>query len=336
MINNTNAIWITWEEHRRSTELSKAFNSKLYVLTSPENNIIRRFIRYVVLSIKTLRVLYYNKPKIVFAQNPSVVLAMILSVWKSFFKYILIVDRHSNFKLENMDSKYFKWKMFHIISNYSIRRADITIVTNKFLSDIVNKLGGSGFILEDKLPEMCEGKKIKLPGEINIVFVSTFSDDEPIDEVIEAAKHIDDKWNIYITGKYHRYFSRKAIDINDLPNNIFLTGFLPESEYQTLLKSADVIIILTREEYLLNCGSYEGISIGKPIILSDTKTIRNYFNKGVIYTKSSDVDISKAIVNCVEHKDELERGIGILKNELTIDWEAKFEKLNNKIYGMLT
>ena len=49
------------------------------------------------------------------------------------------------------------------------------------------------------------------------MFISTFSNDEPIEAIIGATKIINREWDVYITGDFTKY---KNIDIilNNLPN----------------------------------------------------------------------------------------------------------------------
>lgn len=317
-----NSIWITWERQRRSIELANALNTKLYILESS----IHFAPRYIFLLLRTLLILIKEKPKIVFGQNPSIVLAALLCILKKIFDYKLIIDRHSNFKLATLDDKKVKWRIFHYLSKFSIRKADLTIVTNNFLHNLVNSWGGRGFILQDKLPELNLGSATRLNGEKNIVFISTFSNDEPIEEVIEASKKNNSNWIIYITGNYKNYKKKDSL-LNNLPSNIRLTGFLPEKDYQSLLISADLLMVLTTAEHTLTCGAYEGVSISKPLIVSDTEAIRNYFYKGVVYTKPDSNSIATAIKNAVLNIEMLKKDIIELKGEISIDWNKRFNRL---------
>jgi hypothetical protein len=173
-------IWITWEDHRRSRELSTAFSAK-YVFLSCNRS---RIIRYPVLGAKTFKLLLSEKPSLVFCQNPSIVLTSLLCILKIFFQYSLIVDRHSNFKFHTSKSMNPKWIIFHWLSKLSLRRADLTIVTNQFLKSYIESCGGKSEILPDKLPSLKSANPQKLLGRVNYVFVSTFSEDEPIHELL--------------------------------------------------------------------------------------------------------------------------------------------------------
>jgi len=71
-------IWITWEKQRRSIELAKAFAAKLYVFILPEEGFLNSFYRYCLLSLKTTRTIVRIKPRVVFSQNTSIILASLL------------------------------------------------------------------------------------------------------------------------------------------------------------------------------------------------------------------------------------------------------------------
>ncbi|OQX14865.1 MAG: hypothetical protein BWK80_41445 [Desulfobacteraceae bacterium IS3] len=317
---NKKIIWITWERQRRSLELAKALNARCYVLSEPDA--LQGIARYLYLIIKTAIVLVREKPGILFVQNPSIVLAAFACAFKKYFDYKLIVDRHSNFKLETLHSNSIKWKSFHFLSRYTIKNADMTIITNDYLSDIVGKLGGKGFILQDKLPEMALGEPFESDGKKHIVFISAFAEDEPLAEVIEAATFSDRNRIFHITGDCSKYGKKHLL--RRLPPNIKLTGFLAEKDYQSLLMSADLLIVMTKKDHLINCGIYEAVAIGKPVIVSDTEAIKNYFKRGVIFSKYDSRSIAAAIRKGMTDNETVRENIRRLKEELFRDWEKRF------------
>jgi glycosyltransferase involved in cell wall biosynthesis len=319
-------IWITWEKHRRTTEMAKELSVKVYVLGISSGDFVNRLHRYVILGLKTVWLVLYVRPFIIFAQNPSMVLATILSLVKYFIGYRLIVDRHSNFKFGK--NKGIKWRVFHKLSRFTIRNADLTIVTNDFLCKLVNEWGGQGFVLQDKLPELCEATKVPLEGKRKIACVSSFSDDEPTKEVIEAARRLElPGVMIYITGNKEKYAAKYG-EIDDLPPNVRLTGFLPESEYQSLLASADAVMVLTKQDHTLNCGAYEAVALGKPMILSNTQAIRNYFSQGAIFCSPTSNEIVDAIEKCIINIEKLTIEVLGLNTQIRTDWQKRFEGLS--------
>lgn len=316
---NNRSIWITWETQRRSIELAKVFNAKLYIYKKKHKfNIIR----YIFATLSTMCILTKENPKYVYAQNPSIVLALVLSILKPIYSYKLIIDRHSNFRFGSKNI--IIDKIFFIISDYTIKKADYTMVTNDYLNNIIYKKGGTGLILQDKLPVMTSYHKITLLGEKNIVFVTSFGTDEPIDEVITAFKYIDNKIHLYITGNYNN--TKYKYIVSTLTNNIHFTGYLPEDEYQSLIYSADALIVLTKSEHTLTCGAYEGISLCKPMVLSNTNAIKEYFTEGVIYCDPNYESIIYCIKYCLNNPEKMKTEIIRYKNRIEKEWQQRFLK----------
>jgi glycosyltransferase involved in cell wall biosynthesis len=285
----------------------------------------------VILARKTVMYVREIRPEVVFCQNPSVVLALLLCLLKNIFGYKLIVDRHSNFKFSSRDSWSPIWLIFHRISDFSLKKADITIVTNQYLKEFVGSIGGCAYVLPDKIPQLLDGNFYpEIDKKKTITFVSTFSDDEPIFEVVKAASILSDEYIIYITGSHKKF---KKIDQlkAQLPNNVVLTGFLTESDYQSRLESSDAMMVITTLEYTLTCGAYEAVALGKPMILGNTKTIMEYFNKGAVYTSLEPSDIAENINRLFGSLELFQRQVVDLKNELELDWKSNFHDISKKL-----
>ena len=323
-------MWISWEKQRRSIELANCFGCKLFIVTPRILPSTIRLLRYMENSFRTILILLREKPDVLFVQNPSIALPLLAISFRKIFNFVLIVDRHSNFKYENETSDSIYWKVFFYISKLTIKHADLTIVTNNFLADLVGKDGGMSYVLQDKIPDMKLGRIKDLQGDKNVVFVSTFSPDEPVDEVILAAELIDDDCAIYITGNIPDTYLHKSQQRN-FPSNVLLTGYLKEDDYQSLLLSADVLLVLTKNEHTLTCGTYEGVALEKCLIISDTKALRSYFNEGMVYVKSSPDSIAQGIREVFDKKSFLEAEVKVLKDKLVYNWEVSFELLEEKV-----
>ena len=316
--NHTENVWLTWQDHPRSRTLSREFSAQYVVFKYSGFNIFR----YLILSFKTLYFLLKFRPKVVFCQNPSMVLNALLCLFKPLFKYFLVADRHTNFAFRHASSFQLKWIIFRAISNYNIRNSDIMIVTNDFLKKYIDCLGGNGFVLPDKIPSLAHGfDPITLKGKFNCFFVCTFSDDEPYAEVFEAARKVPANWYIYVSGNFKKLKMEKAT----IPENIVLLGFLEDEEYIRYLRSADCVMVLTTLDFTLNCGAYEAVAAKKPMILSDKETIRNYFNKGAVYSGSRCFAIEESLRFMFQKSQELQPMVEILKLELEEDWRKRFD-----------
>jgi len=310
------AIWISWEIQRRNSELAKAFgNIPLFQfdVNAP------RLKRYIVLAGKTLGLLKREDPDLVFVQNPSIVLVLLVLLCKVVFRYDVIVDLHT---------KYFKpggfvGRIIHYLEGVILNKADLTIVSNSELLGEIKSAGGRGVVLPDKIPYMPHVPQKKLAGNKNVVFICTFSADEPVDEVIKAAALIAPDIYIYVTGRLKKA-SKNLVE--SASSNIIFTDFLNERDYIQLLWSADVIMDFTTINSCLVCGAYESVSVNKPLITSDTSALRNYFYKGVLFADNTAEKIAEKIQFALNNRDQLINDIKILKKEMERNWE---EQKNN-------
>ena len=323
-MNQKNAVWITWEHQRRSRVLAEEFGAEYHELLSS----MPRLFRYISLSIKTLDILFTKKPPLVFVQNPSMLLTLLACMYRIYnSQSILIVDRHSNFF--PISNSTIINHLHNSISTFTLKGADLTIVTNGYLKSLVTSLGGSAYILEDKIPTLEKRSDIRLKGEFNILYICSFDLDEPFEEVFKAAELLTRDTYIYVTGNF-RKVSKKNI-LSSLPQNVVLLGYLSDSDYIDYLYAADALVVLSEWEHTLLCGAYEGVALEKPLILSNKKDLLSYFRSGVIATRNDAVSIAKAIKLSIENEAILTREIKALKNELSINWQNKFDALNQLI-----
>ena len=115
---------------------------------------------------------------------------------------------------------------------------------------------------------------------------------------------------------------------------MFLTGFIPESEYIAMLNSVDAVIDLTNRENCLVCGAYESIAAGKPMVLSRTVALMEYFNEGAVYVDHNEVSIANGIKEVISRKEELSVKIKNLKKIRYAEWlvnKSQLEQILNDL-----
>jgi glycosyltransferase involved in cell wall biosynthesis len=243
--------------------------------------------------------------------------------------YYLIVDCHNaSIKPEN-DFLY----IIRTITGLIHRLADLTIVTNDRLSEIIKKNNGRPIVLPDKLPNCIEKvTSTKLKGSFNIVCISTFGLDEPYIEVIKAANILPNDIYIFMTGDYKKL---RCELIENSSKNIIFTGYIDDHEYWKLLSNVDAVMDLTHREDCLVCGAYEAISVNKPIILSDTLALRQYFYKGTVFTKNESFAIANSIKFAKTNIEILNNQIISLKEEIDISWSHSARELMKAINSQI-
>ncbi len=320
-------IWITWEQQRRTETLAKALEIPLYRFRP-----VRIYsLKVLLLSLRTLLVLLSKRPRRLVVQNPSMALAGLVCWLKPLFGYRLVIDRHSNFKFPTMESRSLKYRLFHALSRMTVARADLTIVTNGHLAGIVEGWGGRPYVLQDMMPTLTAGDAVSLSGRSNIAWVNSFSADEPVEAVLDAAKYLPDGVTLHITGDDSRL---SPALLSSVPDNVRLTGYLHETDFQSLLKSVDVVLALTRQDHTLLCSAYEAVALGKPLVLADTHALREYFNSGVLFTSLDPETIAATLCQALEERTQRAQAVEELRERLLSEWKPRFEELIDRVAAL--
>ena len=317
-IKKNKIIWISWEKHRRTIEISNALNCKLFIIKRTKKN----FIGYYFLSIKTLKILYKTNPKVLIVQNPSVILNVLTGLLKIFFRYKLIVDAHNAAIVDKDFDKLPKpiYKMAQALANN-------IIVSNKELLNYIKK-SYKVFVLPDKIPQLNNKRCIKKSNNMyNIIYICSFNKDEPFQNVIAAAKLlINNNVHFYITGSYNN-----KILLDDIPKNVTLTGFLSDEKYIELISSMDLGIVLTKRDHCLTCGAYELISLNIPMVLSSKSAIKDYFSFGAVYCDNTKEDIAEKVIFACNKLEDFKEQIKNKKYIMEKKWESNFKIISYNI-----
>lgn len=302
-------LWVSWERHRRTLELARFLGIEAisFDLDLP------RLIRYSHLSLKTMALLWKTRPKVLIIQNPSIVLGLITAVMKPIFSYRLLVDAHN--QAIRPDTR--PLKLLSPVQVFIQKMADVTIVTNDSLARDVTENGGRVMVLPDRLPTPPPLPAKTARNGRKVVFVCTFSVDEPYEEFLEAASTLPEDVQVYVTGKADRIPLRWK---HHPPPTIRFTGFLPEDEYWTLLSSADLVVDLTVREDCLVCGAYEAVAVGTPLLLTDTDALRDYFGGAAAYCRNEVDDIRATLLHSLDRVDALREGMQEARKQIRAKW----------------
>ncbi|OQX14866.1 MAG: hypothetical protein BWK80_41450 [Desulfobacteraceae bacterium IS3] len=318
---NKKVIFISWQNHRRSQTLSRRLDIKLTEILSG----CHKFIRYPLLFVKTFRIIKKENPDCVIVMNPSLLLSLFTVVWGKILGKAVIIDAHNvgiHFEHFNMLLR----RTGQRLNRFIMKNAALTIVTNLGLAEYVTANKGKPFIIPDPLPIFGKYRKLRLKGEKNVFYICTFSGDEPYMELLKAAEYIDEKIFIYVSGDYNS----KALPEKSASNIIF-TGYLSETEYVDYLHSADIIVDLTYRQDCLVCGAYEAVAAEKPMVLSDTSALKNYFRDAALYTTDSPEDISRRINEAVKDIPGLTEKVKKLKAGCEKEWMKKKKKFEEAV-----
>lgn len=302
-------LWVSWHEHRRTTSITEALGAELVIINLDYRT---RIVRYIIGTVKTWRLFKKKQPSSVIVQNPSFMLAFIAVLWKPYFHYTIGVDTHnSGFGLHR------KNPVLHWILKYIQTNSDFVIAHNNHIHSLVADESKKVVVIPDPVPIIPEVPPLNLKKQSKILFICSFSKDEPYREVVDAAKMVPGDCHIYITGHYENH-----IDPEIIPPNVSLLGWVSLEKYNALLKTVDVIMALTNREACLLCGAYEAVAVRCPLITSNTDVLRSHFNKGVVYTGHSPEELAGAINIALRDKHKFIEEIGQLDKALRAHWET--------------
>jgi glycosyltransferase involved in cell wall biosynthesis len=265
--------------------------------------------RYPLAIRQTIALLNREKPRIIFAQNPSIVLACLAIIYANLLDRKVVIDAH-NAGLFPAEGRY---RLLNWLASKLFRWTTITIVSNSELVSHVSRLNGNAIAIPDPIPGIPEpAQPAPLRGDFNVLFICSWSDDEPYLEVLRAAALVRRDTCIYITGNS----KGKEQQLNaPIPDNAVFTGFIHEQEFNSMLFSCDAVIVLTTRENCLLCGAYESVAAGKPLVLSNTRALRNHFCKGSVYTDNTADSIAGAIESARMRQTELTAEVKALRKK---------------------
>jgi glycosyltransferase involved in cell wall biosynthesis len=312
------ACWITWERHQRSRSLSAQLEIPLIELSRPGH----RTLRYARNSIATLAALIRSPWRTVFVQAPSVVLAHLVIVLSAILRFRVIVDAH-NAVIEGAENAPAPLRSLY---RFVVRRADTVIVTNSALAERVRRLGGTPGILPDPVPQF--EPNIAAGTEANrVVVVSTWAEDEPLEAILQAAELLPQPLFLTITGRPRGKFAQAA----SRSTRVRLSGFVSDQDYLVLLATAGIVVDLTTRQDCLVCGAYEALALGRPLVVSDSRALRELLQDGALFTANEPDAIARAIIQAWQNEREWAARCAARRDAYATEWRAAAARLMKEI-----
>lgn len=317
------AVWISWDNHRRSREMSRELDVPFTVIRRSKIPVVG----VLVTLARTIRLLSKTEADTVIVQNPSLLLTTVACAMKKRRGFRVVQDLHSYFSLHIHKGVGLRGKVYRALSRYCIRHADVTVVTNPELKRVIENCGGRGLVLQDAIPSFPQAKGPAKDSERRVVYVCTYSEDEPVKEVLEAGRRLGGETTIYVTGRIPASLRTWSV-----PAGVKLTDFLSDQDYLDLLSGADAVMALTTREHTLLCGAYEGLAFKKPLILSNKAALRSYFGDKTLYVDNTAGAIVEGIRNLYSAKPFFDRHAADLASTLARDWTGRFSELRSFVH----
>ena len=239
-------------------------------------------LRYAVSALATAGYLARHRPRAVIATNPPVFPGLLALAYGRLAGAPVLLDSHpSSFGAK--DDRLSAWLL--PVHAWLARRVTATLVTAEEWVRQVAAWGGRGEIVHEapsgwdqSLASRASGMPPRaLPDRPVVLFAGVFAADEPVAEVVEAARRLPGV-QVHVTGDPARCpRSVRAA----APANVSFVGLLAEPEYRRALQEADLVLALTTEPTSVMRVAYEAVYAGQPLVTSDWPVLTELFPHAV-------------------------------------------------------
>jgi len=300
-------VFITWYPYcRRSDALSEQIGARSYLVHYLRFKVpILAPVKYVPQTLKTLQILVQERPSVVLVANPPVIAPLLVWAVSWFLGSRFVLDVHSG------AFQHTRWSWTMPLQRFLARRALATVVTNDHMASLVRSWGAKPLLVQDIALNLAPSGPSSRNGDFHAVFICTHSVDEPVAAVVEAARRLP-QMSFSFTGD--PAYARKGFR-ESLPGNVRLTGFTPDDEYLALLRGADAILALTREDHTMQRGAYEAMALEKPLVTSDWGLLRQVFSRGTVHVDNTPQAIAGALETIRAQPDRFRSEMADLKRE---------------------
>jgi glycosyltransferase involved in cell wall biosynthesis len=304
-------VWSPQYKGTRSAWLAKELGvpAPKYFAPTAGRGLRAAVVKYPRQFVATLLTLAKERPRVVFVQSPPSFATWAAALYAVVARAALVIDAHSDAFERSI------WTRPRWLNAVVARRAATTIVTTGHWAQRVAGMGGRAVVVPAIPTNLEVGEAPAIEG-FAVVFVATWASDEPVESVLEAARSCPDA-TFYLTGRPPASYAKGAAG---LPDNVRLTGFLPEPTYNALLANAGAVMCLTTRDHTMQNGAAEALYLGTPIITSDWQVLREFFPRGTIHVDNSPAAIVDAVRRIAADGDRYRAEVRSLRNELLERW----------------
>ncbi len=285
-------VFLKWFPYdKRNEAISQSIGARcLFIHSLKKKTWINAPLRYVLQFIRTFVQLWKEKPQTIFVTNPPIFAAATVAMYCATCNGRFVIDSHGGVFNH-------KWKFAEPLHRLLVRKALLNIVTNRSFEAIYKGWGGKTFIINDLVFDIPKQNEVMLSKRFNVMVVCSFDPDEPVEEIIAAATELPEV-SFYVTGNYRR--ASRDLTIGK-PDNLILTGFVPDQDYFDMLHSCNAVMVLVTQGNTMQQGAYEAVSVKKPMILSDWEILRETYPEGAIFVNNSKDSIKDGVLNLVSN-----------------------------------
>lgn len=316
-----NPIYVSWIRfQRRPVSMADRFGYETVFMPVRGRSLPGKLASYAANFVRTVSLLLRRRPDTVWVQVPQYPALWAAMVYRMLSpgRVRIVADCHNSVAWRPWTKVPFGLSV--------LPKCDAVLVHNDEMKQQVIALGVPDrnlLVLEDAPASLRHAGTPPRDGPPRpwVLFPCAFAHDEPIAEVIEAARRMPEV-TVLLTGDPDRGVAR--FDRDTLPPNLKLLGFLPLAEFDGWLQAADVILALTLEEGIQMSVCNEAVGVGRPMVCSRTAILTDLFPKGTVFVDASSPEsIAAGCLEALAARDRLTAEMVRFREERSRAWEER-------------
>jgi glycosyltransferase involved in cell wall biosynthesis len=294
-------LYVCWTRYQRRAESLQALLPLEVCFIAPiSQNRALRLPSYLLSALASLRIIFRSDPETLWLQLAPSLLLYPAFLYKCLMRpdMLLVADCHNGLLRS-------KWLRLPLIRRL-LRKCDLVLFHNAMVLERARKLGIAGQHVQLlHTPPAVPTNRARRPqvaatlGPTFVLMPASFSGDEPIETVLGAAARLP-HLTFVVTG--NAAVAHRKHDLQNLPPNVVLPGFLPAAELDWLLAHASAVLALTIQSDIELSAGNEALGFGRPLVVSDSWVSRHLFGEYAVLVDPLSVDSLKhGIEHAIQH-----------------------------------
>lgn len=306
LFDSRNTLFFSWSYSRRSEDIAALLGIPYRFFPLKQQ---RRLFQFPLLFVRTLFFLAREHPRTLFVQHPPVHILLPVLLYCLLSGARFVIDSHITPGTTLVEKPYHRfYLLLHRFYSYF---AAVTLFHSRAILERSKGWSGKRMVLENPVRPLALKSTFAVDRHPAVGMVTSFSPDEHVEAVIEAAVDLSGV-SFYITGPEEKI---PAVLRKAAPARVLFTGYLSGTTYYEFLHAMDLIVVLTDRPASALLGAYESISAGTPLVVSDTRTMRQVIGRGAVFVENEAEAIRKGIEAALAERERMRYEITQLKQE---------------------
>lgn len=276
-------------------------------------------LRYLLSAVGTAAYLLRARPRAVAVTNPPVFPGLIALAYARFARVPVLLDSHPASFGAKDNAVAARLLPVH---RWMARRSASVLVTTDDWVRTVESWGGRATVVHEAPPLWEVAPPRPLPARPRVLFVGVFAPDEPVAEVLAAARLLPEA-DVVVTGDLQKCSPALR---ESAPANVSFVGFLSKEEYRRAVEDCDVLLALTTEPTSVVRAGYEAVYARRPLVVTGWPELRRLFPHAVP-TGNDAAGIAAALRTALAEHERLRSETGTALEDQRDRWDGQVAEL---------